>query len=73
MQVTSPQPSAHKKIETFYVKKRGLFRKAEQFTKYCNTDVFIVVHNKDSDKLFSYSNSPDFNLKAVTDLILRDV
>ena len=73
MQISSPQTSSHKKIETFYVKKRGLFRKAEQFTKHCNTDVFIVVHNKDSDKLFSYSNSDQFDIQAVTDLILRDV
>lgn len=30
--------------EAFYVKKRGLFRKAQQVQKGCNADVFIIVH-----------------------------
>jgi sulfur transfer protein SufE len=44
------------KNDIFYVKKRGLFRKAEQVVRYCNSDVFIIVHNKDSDKIFSFTS-----------------
>ena len=44
------------KNDVFYVKKRGLVRKAEQVVRYCNSDVFIIVHNNDSDKIFTYTS-----------------
>jgi molecular chaperone DnaK (HSP70) len=61
------------KNETFYVKKRGLFRKAEQVVKYCNSEVFIIVHKKDSDKIFSFTSDKTFNLEKISSLVLRDV
>ena len=61
------------KNDVFYVKKRGLFRKAEQVTRYCNSDVFIIVHNKDSDKIFHYMSEKAFNLEKIANLIHRDV
>ena len=65
--------AANNKNEAFYVKKRGLFRKAEAVTKYCNADVFIIVHQKDSDKIFSFSSDPDFTLEKISALVLRDM
>jgi len=59
--------------EAFYVKKRGLFRKAEQVVKQCNSDVFIIVHQKDSDKIFSFTSKDEFNLEKISFLILRDI
>ena len=61
------------KNETFYVRKRGLFRKAEQLVKNCNSEVFIIVHNKDTDKLFSFTSDRQFNLEKISELVLRDV
>ena len=54
------------KQEAFYTHKRGLFRKAEQVTKSSNADVFVVVHHKETDKLFSFSTQPDFKLEAIS-------
>jgi len=59
--------------EQFYVKKRGLFRKAEQVVKSCNSDVFIIVHQKDTDKIFSFTSDREFTLEKISDLVLRDV
>ena len=67
----SPQPS--KKSELFYVKKRGLLRRAEQVKTSCNSDVFIVIHNKENNKIFSYTSDPMFNLEVVSELILKEV
>ena len=67
------QKKINEKNETFYVKKRGLFRKAEQVVKYCNSEVFIIVHNKDSDKIFSFTSDKTFNLEKISSLVLRDV
>jgi sulfur transfer protein SufE len=50
------------KNEIFYVKKRGLFRKAEQVVRQCNSDIFIVVHSKENDKIYTYTNDEKFNL-----------
>jgi len=68
----SRQPKAIQN-ETFYVKKRGLFRKAEQVVRSCNSDVYIIVHHKDSDKIFSFTSHPGFTLEKISTLVLRDV
>lgn len=59
--------------EQFYVKKRGLYRKAEQVVKSCNSDVFVLVHQKDTDKIFSFSSHRNFDLEKISELVLRDV
>lgn len=59
--------------EQFYVKKRGLYRKAEQVVRGCNADVFILVHQKDTDKIFSFTSHKNFSLEKISELILRDV
>lgn len=59
--------------EQFYVKKRGLFRKAEQVVRSCNSDVFIIVHQKDTNKIFSFTSDKDFDLERISTLVLRDV
>jgi len=35
--------------------------------------VFILVHHKDSDKIFSFSSDPGFTLEKISTLVLRDV
>ena len=60
------QKKQNEKNEQFYVKKRGLFRKAEQVVRNCNSEVFIIVHNKDSDKIFSFTSDEKFNLERIT-------
>ena len=61
------------KSESFYIKKRSLFRKAEQVVRHCNSEVFIIVHNNDTEKLFSFTSDREFNLEKISDLVLRDV
>ena len=68
----SNQKKSKEQSELFYVKKRGLFRKAEQVVRYCNSEVFIIVHNHDSDKIFSFTSDKNFNLEKISTLVLRD-
>jgi sulfur transfer protein SufE len=68
----SNQKKTKEQSELFYVKKRGLFRKAEQVVRYCNSEVFIIVHNLDNDKIFSFASDKDFNLEKISTLVLRD-
>ena len=62
-----------KKNEKFYTKKRTMLRIADQIKKQCDCDVFILVHKKDSDNIFSYSSHANFDLDRVSQLILCDV
>lgn len=61
------------KNEKFYVHKRGLFRKADQVCKSINCDVFITIHYKDNDKIYTYANDQNFTIGKVSELILRDM
>jgi hypothetical protein len=61
------------KNEKFYVHKRGLFRKADQVTKSINCDVFITIHYKENDKIYTYANDQNFTIGKVSELILRDM
>ena len=67
------QKEFQKAKEQFYIKKRGLFRKAEQVGRHCNSDIFIVVYNNDTQNMFSFQSDPKFNLEKISSLVLKDV
>ena len=64
---------SYKKNEKFYTKKRTMLRVADQIKKLCASDIFILVHKKDSDNIFSYSTDHKFDLSRVSQLVMRDV
>ena len=41
--------------------------------KGCHADVFIIVHQRDTDKIFSFTSDRDFTLEKISGLVLRDV
>ena len=41
--------------------------------KSVNCDVFITIHFKENDKIYTYANDQNFTLAKVSDLILRDM
>jgi len=57
----------------FYVKKRALFRKAEQVARFCNCEIFVSVFNQETGKIFCYTSNDKFNLEKISKLVLRDV
>ena len=72
MPKTSKSPKSTEN-DAFYIKKRGLFRKAEQVVKSCKSNVFIIVHHKESDKIFSFTSDREFTLESISSLVLRDL
>lgn len=75
---TMSTPAAHAKNQghkndPFYIAKRGLIRKAESLNKKFETDVFIVIHQKQSDKIYAFTSDKNYSLERISDLILRDV
>ena len=69
----SNRSSQRPKNEKFYVSKRGITRKADAMKSQFNSDIFIVVYQKDMDKIYTHSTSRNFTLERITKLILRDV
>lgn len=42
--------------------------------RLCNSDVYIIVHQKDTDKIFSFTSDEEgFTLEKISALVLRDV
>ena len=60
--------------EPFHNKKRAVFRKAEILVKGFDCDVFVVIHKKNDDKVYSYSSDEtNFSLDSVCTLLLKDL
>lgn len=71
--INSQSKKMKAKNEPFYVQKRGLFRKADQVIKNCPSDIFIVIHHKENDKIYTYTSDKNFTLQKISELILRDL
>lgn len=69
---TGAKKEKHKN-EPFYMKKRGLVRKADQLKKTCNAQLFIAIYKVEDEKMYTYQTDNEFNLQRVTELILNDV
>ena len=41
--------------------------------KSVDCDIFITIHYKDNDKIYTYANDEKFTIDRVSDLILRDM
>ena len=62
------------KNEAFYNKKRGLFRKAGSLHSEFECDVFIVVHHRKQDKIYSYTtDETNFSIDRVCHLVLHEM
>jgi hypothetical protein len=38
-----------------------------------DSDIFIIIHHKEGDKIYTYQNKKEFSLERITDLIQRDL
>lgn len=61
------------KNDPFYIAKRTLIRKADALGKKFQANVFIAIHQKESDKIYTFTNDNNYSLERVSDLIRRDV
>ena len=51
---------------TFYKRTRGILKKCIEISKKCNQDVYFFMLDKDNNRIFELTSSPNFNLEAVT-------
>ena len=61
-----------KQLDAFYSKKRALFRKIDEFAGSQDCEVFMIIHNKKSDRSFSYTSDTYYTLEKISELVLKE-
>jgi hypothetical protein len=54
---------------TYNKRKRGLIKKAMEFSTLCSQEVLMVFYNKVNNKLVMYQSSPEFSPTQVNTLL----
>lgn len=58
----------HPRNYAYVQRKRGLLKKAIELSVLCETDLFLVMFDRQSKKLVQLTSSEEFNVKAVAEL-----
>lgn len=57
---------------TYCKRKRGLIKKAIELSTLCDQDIFMVVFDKQRQKMVQYSSTPDFDSEIVSLITAED-
>jgi len=58
---------------TFCKRKRGFLKKAIEMSVLCGQDMFIVLFDREKQKLYEFNSTNDFDCRVVSKLLHRDV
>lgn len=58
---------------TYSKRKRGILKKAIELSVLCGQDIFLVIFDKQKQKLIEFRSSMEFNTKIVDSLTQRDI
>jgi uncharacterized LabA/DUF88 family protein len=58
-----------KRKVTISKRKRGLFKKAIEMSMLCGLDIFMVVFDKEKQKIFELNSDTDFDIQIVSHLL----
>jgi hypothetical protein len=51
---------------TFQKRKRGFLKKAIEFCNLCGLDIYILIHDKEKQKLIEFRSDKEFKVKKVS-------
>lgn len=58
---------------TFCKRKRGFLKKAIEMSVLCGQDMFIVLFDREKQKLYEFNSTEEFDCRVVTKLLNNDV
>ena len=53
----------------YHIRKRGLLKKAIELSSMCGLEMFLLIYDKEKDKIIEYQSNDRFNLGKVTEII----
>ena len=53
----------------YHIRKRGLLKKAIELSSMCGLEMFLLIYDKEKDKIIEYQSNDQFNLGKVTEII----
>lgn len=53
----------------YHIRKRGLLKKAIELSSMCGLEMFLLIYDKEKDKIIEYQSNNQFNLGKVTEII----
>ena len=58
---------------TYSKRKRGIIKKAIELSRMCGQDIFMIIFDKNKQKLVEYRSGRDFNINIVNSLLQHDI
>lgn len=58
---------------TFSKRKRGILKKAIELSSLCGLDIFMVIFDKEKQKMIEFRSRDDFTSKIVAQLTQKDI
>ena len=53
----------------YHIRKRGLLKKAIELSSMCGLEMFLLIYDKEKDKIIEYQSNDQFNLGKVKEII----
>ena len=58
---------------TFSKRKRGILKKAIELSSLCGQDIFLIIFDKEKQKLIEFRSKTDFTATIVESLTQKDI
>ena len=58
---------------TYSKRKRGILKKAIELSVLCAQDIYLVIFDKEKQKLIEFQSSPEFSNQVVSQLTMKDI
>ena len=58
---------------TYSKRKRGIIKKAIEISRMCGQDIFMIIFDKNKQKLVEYRSTKDFAINIVNSLLQHDI
>ena len=55
----------------YHIRKRGLLKKAIELSSMCGLEMYLLIYDKEKDKIIEYQSDDQFDLNKVSEIIIK--